>query len=1317
MADFLSKLARDAGQKKPRLRRDTITKLQSIVETGAVMMDSLAAGEPASRESESTSRSEPAAPAVDLAGAARALKGLGLFDEDFYATSYPDVIAVGADPFEHFFLYGYKEGRKPNPIFDPIWYVTTYPDVQEADAHPLLHYASVGEPDGRRPSPYFQPAWYREKYGIPESESPLAHYLKNRIGPFSPIPEFDAQYYLQTYQDVAAAGVDPFEHFIFHGYKEGRTPSAEFDTKFYIQRYFKGKTDQNPLLHYLEHRHEDGIYPSPPENEATIPAEIKRFTKPSPLFEELRPLPASAKPRAKVLAYYLTQFHAFPENDKWWGTGFTEWTNIARGVPRFKDHYQPRIPRDLGFYSLADVETMRKQAKLAQAAGVFGFVYYYYWFNGKRLLEKPLEQFLKTRDINMPFCLMWANENWTRRWDGMEGEVLISQDYLSDDDERLLSDFNRHFKDKRYIRVQGRPLLMIYRPRLIPDTANVIARWRSIFAKKFNEDPIIIMSQSFDDYDPIPNGMDGAIEFPPHKLTKHVPLVGSEHKILDDTYSGQIYSYDDVAKYSLDEPRPSFPLIKTVVPSWDNDARRQGTGLVIQGSTPQKYEAWLATLVQQAQKHTFFGERFVCVNAWNEWCEGAYLEPDLHFGSAYLNATARAATGLTRDLSLPKILLVGHDAFPSGAQHLLLNIGKTLRSAFNIEVEYLLLQGGAMEAEYASVAPLTVLKQASEIPAALRHFREKGFTAAVANTTASGRATKFLSEMGFCTISLVHELPRILHEKNLENVAQMAIGSAQRVVFASEFVRDKLVEALELDAGDERFLIRAQGSYKQIEPAPAEAALVRKEFGIGPADKLVLGVGYADLRKGFDLFLQVWNLVRQRNPDVHFFWAGGIDPGLHEWLGTEIKRAEATGRFHLAGFRSDMQALYSASDVYALTSREDPFPTVALEALSVGVPVVAFEDSGGIPGFLVKEGVGRVVPYCDVPAMAQAVENLLRRAPSEAERARMTEIIQTNFAFSDYVRDLLRLAVPSLPTISVAVPNYNYAHCLPERLNTIFDQNHPVEEIIVLDDCSSDDSIPVIMKLADERQRDLTLVINEQNSGSVFAQWAKAAEMATGEFLWIAEADDLSEPTFLSNLLALMKGDPDIALGFTDSKSIDADGAHLYASYKPYFATIEPGALSRSEVFNGRDFVMRYLGVKNTIPNVSSVLWRREALLRALEVCRDDLKGLRMAGDWLLYLEALAAPGARIAYVADPLNVHRRHAASVTHSLKAQKHIEEIDSMHRVARERFELSKREVRSQTGYLEEVTEQLLGTTAEAEPLKRAAKQSATRATAKA
>jgi glycosyltransferase involved in cell wall biosynthesis len=713
--------------------------------------------------------------------------------------------------------------------------------------------------------------------------------------------------------------------------------------------------------------------------------------------------------------------------------------------------------------------------------------------------------------------------------------------------------------------------------------------------------------------------------------------------------------------------------------------------------------------VERSRKNTFFGEAVVCVNAWNEWCEGAYLEPDLHFGSAYLNATARAAAGLTRDVSLPRVLLVGHDAFPSGAQHLLLNIGKTLRSSFNIEVEYLLLDGGAMVPEYHLVAPVTVLKQPGELAATLQTFRDKGFSSTIVNTAASGKAVKLLTALGIRTVALVHELPRILREKRLESAARDAIGSADCVVFASDFVRDKLAGAFQFNTSDRRFVIRPQGSYKQITDAPAEAAAFREELGLGPADKLVLGVGYADLRKGFDLFLQTWSLVRQNHPNVHFCWAGGIDSGLLEWLGPEIKQAEATGRFHLAGFRRDMQALYSASSVYALTSREDPFPTVALEALSVGVPVVAFEESGGIPGLLAEERIGAVVPYCDLPAMARAIEQIIRKPPSKSDRGRMADLIEAKFSFPEYVRDLLRLAVPALPTISVAVPNYNYAHCLADRLFTIFDQNHPVEEIIVLDDASSDDSISVVFKVAEERQRDLSLVINEQNSGSVFAQWAKAAEMATGEFLWIAEADDLSEPTFLSNLLTLMKDDTNVAFGFADSKSIDGEGAHVYASYKPYFATIEPGALSRTEVFDGRDFVARYLCVKNTILNVSSVLWRREALLRALGICRADLRDLRMAGDWRIYLECLATPGAKVAYVADPLNVHRRHAASVTHSLKVQKHIEEIESMHNVARERFNLSKREAISQAAYLEEVTAQLSGDSTEVKKSKRVVKAS--------
>jgi hypothetical protein len=406
----------------------------------------------------------------------------------------------------------------------------------------------------------------------------------------------------------------------------------------------------------------------------------------------------------------------------------------------------------------------------------------------------------------------------------------------------------------------------------------------------------------------------------------------------------------------------------------------------------------------------------------------------------------------------------------------------------------------------------------------------------------------------------------------------------------------------------------------------------------------------------------------------------------------------------MAGFRNNVGAFYEIADVIALVSREDPFPTVAIEAMNAGVPVIAFNNSGGIPEFLKEGRFGYVVPYCDTLAMAGQLKTLLTNGVDQEERERTKEACETRFAFTPYVRDLLHLALPRLPSISVVVPNYNYAHCLPERLASIFDQSHPVEEIIILDDASSDNSIAVIEEIAEVRDRDVTLVINEENSGSVFAQWAKAAEMSTGEFIWVAEADDLAEPSFLSSLIAMMAADPSIRMGFCDSKSIDIDGLPVYPDYKAYFASIEPGALTRTEVFEGCNFISRFLSVKNPILNVSSVLWRRDALMQALAGCQAELGRYRMAGDWRIYLECLSAPGAKLAYVADPLNVHRRHAQSVTHSLKAQKHIDEIGDIHRVMRERLVLPRETLTSQARYLDEVTGQLLGDAAPAKAPRR-------------
>lgn len=236
---------------------------------------------------------------------------------------------------------------------------------------------------------------------------------------------------------------------------------------------------------------------------------------------------------------------------------------------------------------------------------------------------------------------MWANENWTRRWDGQDQHILLGQDYENHDDRLFVENLFRYFQDPRYIRLQNRPLFFIYRPDLITGLRGKIELWRKLFDQEFAENPLIFMAQT-GTLDPFELGMDGAIEFPPHKLLKNQSTISSRVSLLDSGFQGKIYSYDGLMETAIAEQSAKYPLIKTALPSWDNDARRQGSGTVIHGSTPGKYERWLSHSIDYALRNPTYGEPFVAINAWNEWAEGAYLEPDVHYGAAYLNATARA---------------------------------------------------------------------------------------------------------------------------------------------------------------------------------------------------------------------------------------------------------------------------------------------------------------------------------------------------------------------------------------------------------------------------------------------------------------------------------------------------------------------------------------------------------------------------------------------------------------------------------------------------------------------------------------------------
>ena len=1175
------------------------------------------------------------------------LQRSGLFDGAWFAARNPDLAAESHSALIHWHRQGWQENRLPNAYFDTGYYRERNPDCT---GDPLLHYIDGGEAAGRRPSLYFDPAWYRRQYGLDGAEHCLAHFLRHRFtGRFSPIPEFDSAFYLQVNADVAAAGMDPMEHYLIAGAREGRHPTRGFDPR----KWSGPRHDQNPLQTLLRRKEQAGLAGDAPN----IAAEVRRATRPNPAAEDVRPLPPGLERKAKLLAYYLPQFHILAENDAWWGKGFTEWTNLGRALPRFVGHCQPRIPRDLGHYSLDTPETLRRQIAMALGAGLHGFVFYFYWFNRRRLLEAPLEVLLADPSLAMPFCLMWANENWTRRWDGSDERVLVSQDYRVRDEAALMAEWARHFADSRYIRLGGRPLLMIYRASLIPDVSASVQRWRRLLQANHGENPLFVMAQSFGERDPRQYGMDAAVEFPPHKLTGQVSLINDTLQVLDPAFDAEVYDYAAIARISAGEPAPAYPLIKTAAPGWDNDPRREGAGTVLHGATPALYQAWLEDMIRYARRHRVEGEAIVCINAWNEWAEGATLEPDLHWGGAFLNATGRAVSGLPAPSSRTRLLLVGHDALRHGSQRLLLGIGRALRTVHGVDVSILLLAGGPLEAEYNKIGPTTVVDAHAGLDGAVRLARDAGCTAALVNSAASAGAAPSLLRQGLPFTLLVHEMPQLLQQKNLLGTLREAVTAAQAVVFPAALVRDRCLEALAVEPA--RVVILPQGIELAAAAAGARDA-VRAELRAPPGTMLALGMGYADLRKGFDLFLQVWRAARESGRAVSFAWAGEIEPAARIHLGPEIAAAEATGTFRFLGQRDDPAALLTAADVFLLTSREDPLPSVALEAVAAGTQVVAFEETGGVPALLAKLDAGLSVPIGEVAAMAKAAIRLAGTA-SPVQRQALAARGGEAFRFDAYTAGLLALAKPELLPVSVVVLSCDFGHFMQERLASVFAQSHPVREVIVLDDASSDDSVAVARRTASAWDRRIDIREQPRRSGSVFGQWRTAAEAASAEWLWIAEADDAAEPGLLAALVDAIGRARDPVFAFCDSRAIDAAGATIWPDYQAYYG---PAMLDTDAVFEGGSFIRTHLAERNLILNVSAVLWRRDALLAALRRCEGELKGLRLAGDWRVYADILSREGAQVAYVARPLNRHRRHAGSVTARAGTAAQVTDIGRVH-----------------------------------------------------
>jgi len=375
------------------------------------------------------------------------------------------------------------------------------------------------------------------------------------------------------------------------------------------------------------------------------PAEIADSDRTQPLVVRDLDEPAPDRPAVDVrlVAFYLPQFHPISENDEWWGEGFTEWTNVAAAKPLFEGHYQPHVPADLGFYDLRLADTRQAQADLARRYGVGGFCYYHYWFDGKRLLDRPFKEVLASGEPDFPFCLCWANEPWSRRWHGRDEDVLQPQSYSHKDDVEHIRWLLPALADSRAITIGNRPVFIVYQARDLPDPARTVETWRAEASKAGLHDPYVMTVETGWDegWDATEVGFDAKVMFRPQFTT----LREARRLRVDEHPDLEVRDYQSAWPLFARAEEVDYPHFECVCPQWDNSPRTGSRAVVLQDSTPEAYEQWLTEVLARTARRPE-DERLVFVNAWNEWGEGCHLEPDLRYGHAYLEATRRALSAI-----------------------------------------------------------------------------------------------------------------------------------------------------------------------------------------------------------------------------------------------------------------------------------------------------------------------------------------------------------------------------------------------------------------------------------------------------------------------------------------------------------------------------------------------------------------------------------------------------------------------------------------------------------------------------------------------
>ena len=612
-----------------------------------------------------------------------------------------------------------------------------------------------------------------------------------------------------------------------------------------------------------------------------------------------------------------------------------------------------------------------------------------------------------------------------------------------------------------------------------------------------------------------------------------------------------------------------------------------------------------------------------------------------------INPVIRPSSNISDGCVRKKLVLVVHEAQKTGAPFLAKALVRSFMN-FGYQVKVVLLDGGPLTQDFVDMTDVEFLfpamhsdKHEQEL---VKKLYQEGYRDVYLNTTVSGALAKTFKQHGFNTITLVHEMDYILNRLSLQNVARIIAEYSDKVIVPSLVVSDSWKRA-DIVIPAEKLVVMPQHNYHVVPFSESDhadsRAKIRKELGVSDSEAVVLCVGLVEIRKGILHFLDLAEELAAKNATVRLVWIGAISSEVAT-DDSIMARIRTASNCSFTGFKSNVNEYYCAADIFLCASESDAFPTVVLEAAQHGLPGVLAKGHSGTCDLFEQAPVG-LVDELSGKAFAHEIMRLVADKDLYKKAVAYANKIAERFSeFYPYAAGLLKLH--SARKVSCVIPNYNYSGFLKERIETVLAQKYAVDELLILDDNSSDDSDIVVKELLPTLQKrfasGVKYIRNTENQG-VFRQWQRGFRESSGDVVWIAEADDLCSPDFVSRLIGFF-GDDKVVLAYSQSNVIDENGTCHAESYCYYTDDLAKTKFRNDYVNPGMRELAEGLAVRNTIPNASAVLMRRNV---ALTLPFDRLCTFKAAGDWLVYVN-MAMRG-RIAFSACVMNSHRRHSQSV----------------------------------------------------------------------